>query len=177
VSPSGESGNLCDAQHAGPHRKTRRQWSSSAAGPMVCHRSHGWRGMLLHLPGHPSEATNRPRGEAIVLALAQREGPGASWRVCRRSSVAVGSVSRRETALSSRGAFDRRPHGSDPPALRAFPCGDTRRGAVQASRWCARWLCKATICSVTACDVIVELALPDQSGKAPPLTGHTPKGA
>jgi hypothetical protein len=33
VSPSGTSGNLCDAQYAGPHRKTGRQWSSSTAGP------------------------------------------------------------------------------------------------------------------------------------------------
>ena len=46
MSRSGKSGNLCDAQYAGPHRKTRRPWSSSIAGSLVCHRSCGWRGML-----------------------------------------------------------------------------------------------------------------------------------
>ena len=49
MSRFGKSENLCDAQYAGPHRKTRRQWSSSTAGSLVCHRSDGWRGMLLHL--------------------------------------------------------------------------------------------------------------------------------
>jgi hypothetical protein len=38
VSRFGESENICDAQYAGPHRKTRHQWSSSAAGSLVMHR-------------------------------------------------------------------------------------------------------------------------------------------
>jgi hypothetical protein len=32
VSRFGKSENLCDAQYAGPHRKTGRQWSCSNAG-------------------------------------------------------------------------------------------------------------------------------------------------
>ena len=44
MSRFGKSENLCDAQYAGPHRKTRRQWKSSTAGSLVCHRSDGGEG-------------------------------------------------------------------------------------------------------------------------------------
>ena len=78
MSRSGRTGNPSDMQYAGPHRQTRRLWSGINAGSVVRHRPHGGRGVLLHLIRCPGEASNRSRGEAVVLAVAQREGPGTA---------------------------------------------------------------------------------------------------
>jgi hypothetical protein len=121
VSRSGESGNSCDAQYAGPHRKTRRQWNGSTAGSLVCHRSDGGRGVLLHLTRCPGEAANWPRGEAVVFALVEREGFEAAGRSASVLRLRLDPGVEGRSHLQVRGAIDRRSHRSHPAALRTFP--------------------------------------------------------
>ncbi len=137
MSRSGESGNLCDAQYAGPHRKTRRLWNSSTAGSLVSSQVCGGRGMLLHLLAVRAKLrTGLEVRPSFSLSLNEKDL--RLLEDLQRSSVAAGSGSRREIAPSStRRGRSEISRTSSCRTLRRFPLrGYKARSCAGFSRVC-----------------------------------------